>query len=309
MNKFALIIVVATSITFAGWLFDFIFYRKARKERLRVAKAANPKISKKEIESLERENGFVDFCRGLFPVLFVVFIIRSFFLEPFRIPSASMMPTLQDGDFIAVNKLSYGIKNPFTNVNLIDTWAPARGDIAVFRYPVDPNVDFIKRIIGLPGDKVIYRGKRLYVKPACDKKKTDKCEAMISFKVGETSPTDYAVRTVEAEEVFRTERATETADGVVEHDILLTVGLDAQNRYQVQDGHPNEWIVPEGHYFVMGDNRDNSMDSRFWGFVPFDYLIGKTTFIWLSLEWKQNADGWWDKYIPSIRFDRMGFFK
>lgn len=299
MNFFTTILFIATGIACIGYIYDFIFLRKARNRRIEEAKKQlGENFTKKDFEKLDSENFLIDQCRSLFWVLLLVMFIRSFLFEPFRIPSASMMPTLLDGDFIAVNKFSYGIKNPFTNKNLIDTWAPERGDVVVFKYPANPNIDFIKRIIGLPGDKIIYRNKHLFIKPSCQN-----CE-IIKVKNTLINNDEFKVKGIAIE------RLNEQLTADISHDILINPLADSSSQYFVQDGHSGEWVVPEGHYFVMGDNRDNSLDSRFWGFVPFDYLIGKASFIWMSLGYKEDPESWMETHIPNdIRFSRIGGIK
>jgi signal peptidase I len=312
MNLFTTILFTVTGIAFIGYVYDFVFLRRARKERIdeylrgvvakRDGASAGQKLKltredKKAIEKLEEEGFYIDQCRSLFWVLVFVMVFRSFLFEPFRIPSASMMPTLFAGDFIAVNKFSYGIKNPFTNKNIIDTYAPQRGDIAVFKYPVDPKTDFIKRIIGLPGDRVIYRDKHLFIKPR--EKDSDIIRVTSEFQ-GEG---EYFMNSMPQS------RFSETL-GDVQHDILINPKTDNSESYFVQNGHQGEWTVPDGHYFVMGDNRDNSLDSRFWGFVPFENLIGKASFIWFSVGFKEDPQTLAEKYIPNeFRFKRLGRIK
>ncbi len=311
MNLFAIILFSATGIALVGYICDFLFYRKARESRIKnfyqtiAVKDGLPsdkkkkltKAEKKELEKLDSDNFFIDQSRSLFWVLFLVLLIRSFVFEPFRIPSASMMPTLFAGDFIAVNKFSYGIKNPFTNRNWVDTGMPKRGDVVVFKYPVDPNIDFIKRIVGLPGDRVIYRDKKLFIKPS------EKGSSLIKVKAELEGNGEYFMNKMPQE------RYKENLDGV-EHDILINPMADSSSQYFIQTDREGEWIVPENHVFVMGDNRDNSMDSRFWGFVPFDNLIGRASFIWFSWSFKEEPQGWMESHIPNeIRFNRIGAIK
>lgn len=212
----------------------------------------------------------VEYAHSFFPIVLLVFILRSFIAEPFRIPSASMMPTLLIGDFILVNKFTYGIRLPVINKKIIELDEPKRGDIVVFRFPKDPTVDYIKRVVGLPGDKIIYHDKKLYVneKP-----------------VGQVSIGSYLGRG-QGEDMTGAEQLSEDLAGV-EHNILHRP--DAPSF----DG---AYIVPGDHYFVMGDNRDNSNDSRFWGTVPEENLVGRAFFIWMN----------WDWAYKGIGFDRIG---
>lgn len=197
----------------------------------------------------------VESCVSFFPVLLFVLVLRSFIVEPFRIPSGSMLPTLEVGDFILVNKFSYGLKMPALHVTLLPIGEPERGDVAVFRYPRNPTQDFIKRVVGLPGDTLVYMDKQLFINGV----------AMEQQTVG-----PYALDLGGRDLVF--ERRTEDLE-VMQHDIL--VGPPRR-------GEGGRVVVPEGHYFVMGDNRDGSEDSRSWGFVPERALVGRAFFIWMN---------------------------
>jgi signal peptidase I len=190
----------------------------------------------------------VEYSRSFFPVLLFVLVIRSFIFEPFRIPSGSMMPTLLEGDFIFVKKFAYGLRLPVTETKIIETGEPKRGDVVVFRLPSDPSINYIKRIVGLPGDDIVYAHQRLTIngKP-------------MQLKRGEDGAFDALV-------------FNEDLDGR-EHDILIT---NAQ--FSTRDG---TYKVPEGHYFVMGDNRDRSRDSRFIGAIPEKFLVGEAVRIWM----------------------------
>ncbi len=200
----------------------------------------------------------VEYARALFPVLLVVFLLRSFVIEPFRIPSGSMLPSLEIGDFILVNKFLYGLRLPVVNQKILDLSAPQRGDVMVFRYPKDPSLNFIKRVVGVPGDVIIYQNKRLFIngQPAS------------STPDGEFHFQQPAMRGQSAA------RYTETIDQSV-HSILIDRAFSARDM---------RVTVPPGHYFVMGDNRDHSNDSRYWRFVPESHVVGKAFFIWLSLK-------------------------
>lgn len=218
----------------------------------------------------ENEPWLVEYARSFFPIVLIVLILRSFLAEPFRIPSGSMMPTLLVGDFILVNKFTYGIRLPVINKKVLALNEPERGDIVVFRYPKDPSVDYIKRVIGVPGDKIVYDHKKLYV--------NDKPVEQVSLGRYEGFG--------QGQDMTGAEHLRENLTGV-EHSILVrNDALSAEGVY----------VVPEGSYFVMGDNRDNSNDGRYWGMVPEENLVGKAFFIWMSWDWQHKGVG----------FDRIG---
>jgi len=205
----------------------------------------------------KNEPWIVEYARSFFPVLILVLLLRSFLAEPFRIPSGSMMPTLLVGDFILVNKFAYGIRLPVINKKIIAIDEPKRGDIVVFRYPKDPSVDYIKRVIGLPGDKVSYDdNKQLTV--------NDKPVRQVSKGLYQGLGA--------GQEMTGAERLQEDLTGI-EHNILI--------RHDAPTG-AFDYIVPEGQFFMMGDNRDNSNDSRYWGTVPEENLVGRAFLIWMS---------------------------
>lgn len=212
----------------------------------------------------------VEYARSFFPVVLIVLLLRSFLFEPFRIPSASMMPTLLIGDFILVNKFSYGVRLPVLNTKIIELGQPQRGDIVVFRYPKQPSVDYIKRVIGLPGDRIAYFDKKLIV----NGQPTKQVSLGRYQGVGQGNSMTGA------------EQLAEDLLGV-EHSILTSHGVST-----VED----VFVVPKGQYFVMGDNRDNSNDSRYWGTVPEANLVGKAFFIWMN----------WDLENNGIAFSRIG---
>ena len=229
----ALILTVLTAFTGAVVAMDKLVWKTFDDESRRAPTA---------------QEVLVEYARSFFPVLLFVLVIRSFVFEPFRIPSGSMMPTLLEGDFIFVKKYSYGLRLPVTETKFIETGNPERGDVIVFRLPSDPSINYIKRVIGLPGDTVVYERHRL----------------TINGEKVDLRPGDDASWSVP---LF-----VEDLDGRV-HDILVT-----NPEYSTRD---NTYRVPDGHYFVMGDNRDRSKDSRFIGAIPEEYLVGEAVRIWM----------------------------
>jgi len=208
----------------------------------------------------------VEYSRSFFPVLLFVLVIRSFVFEPFRIPSGSMMPTLLQGDFIFVKKYAYGLRLPVSEAKILETGEPERGDVVVFRLPSDPSINYIKRVVGLPGDEIVYERHRLTIN-------------------GELVDLEQHSAATEMDPRF-VERL-----GDREHEIRIENAA-----YLIRDG---VYQVPDGHYFVMGDNRDNSRDSRFIGAIPEDYLVGEAVRIWLhmdGLQWPR-----WDRIGSKIQ--------
>ncbi len=223
------------------------------------------------IDDLEREPVFIESSKSVFPVLLLVLVLRSFLFEPFQIPSGSMLPTLEVGDFILVNKYSYGLRLPVVGTKVLSINDPQRGDVMVFKEPANPNINFIKRVIGLPGDKIRYVNKTLYVN---DEKIP---ESFVGQRLDDFDPR------MGARPVYRI--FDETIGGVT-HEIRK----DAMIPNRRAEG---EWTVPAGNYFMMGDNRDRSNDSRFWGFVPDENVVGKAVYIWMH--WPSWSD------IPNFR--------
>jgi len=199
-----------------------------------------------------------------------VLLLRSFLVEPFRIPSGSMMPTLLVGDFILVNKYAYGIRLPVLNKKVYAVDNPQRGEVVVFRFPKDPSIDYIKRVVGVPGDQVTYRDKTLFING----------EKIAQVPAGTYIGTGSGLSMSGAE-------IRQEALGNINHDILVTPRIR---------GVGTDVVVPEGHYFVMGDNRDNSNDSRYWGFVPDKNLVGRAFMIWMN----------WDSAAGGVNWDRIG---
>jgi signal peptidase I len=303
-NTFALILVILTFVTGIFWTIDKIRWAPSRKAARKAAqdKAAG-QLSEEVLASIHRENVIVENARSLFPVIAAVFILRSFIYEPFQIPSGSMMPTLLVGDFILVEKFSYGVKEPVWQNTLIPMGKVKRGDVAVFKYPEDIRVDFIKRIVGLPGDRVVYKDKQIYLVPACTSEPCDDSyKALEMIYLGDQ---DFA------DEDSSMQVHTEIL-GEVAHNVLTNpMRRDHTAYYYQQEGtYEYEWIVPEGQYFAMGDNRDNSKDSRYWGFVPEQNLVGKAVAIWVSFEFYRDSSSFLPTWVPSgIRFNRIGGIK
>lgn len=245
---FALILVIATGLTGLIWLLDILFLRGSRSAKVAGGRVANEPI-------------IVEYARSFFPVLLLVLLLRSFLFEPFRIPSGSMNPTLLEGDFIFVNKYSYGLRLPVLNSKIVDIGEPERGDVAVFRYPSDTSINYIKRIVGLPGDTVEYDA--------------DSRRLIINGEPVEMRPIgDY-------EEELGMIVAEEELDDMT-HEILISLN---------RKGPGGTYQVPEGRYFMMGDNRDNSQDSRFpdVAYVPESYLVGRAVRIWMN--WRKPSEG------------------
>lgn len=227
---------------------------------------------KKEAKLHEKEAKLpiaFDYAYSLFPVLALVLVLRSFVVEPFRIPSGSMYPTLHIGDFILVNKMSYGIRLPVIYSKLIETGHPERGDVVVFRFPEEPEKDYIKRVIGVPGDRISYVAKTLMVND----------EIRVQTPVGRYEASGSGA-VMNGSMALSETQTSETQQ--IQHQILID---KARNSTDLMD-----IVVPEGHYFVMGDNRDHSYDSRFWGFVPEENLKGRAFLIWMHFDDGVNTD-------------------
>jgi signal peptidase I len=213
----------------------------------------------------------VEYARSFFPIFLIVLLLRAFLVEPFRIPSGSMMPTLLVGDFILVNKFTYGLRLPVTKTKLVDLGEPERGDIVVFRWPVNPRLDYIKRVVGLPGDRVRYQNKTLFING----------EPAPIEPIGQYRPEGSGMRALGSVE------GRETL-GDREHSVLVNPLAPDFNPSCDFLGY-REVSVPEGHYLMVGDNRDDSNDGRCWGFVPEENLVGKAFFVWLSWDWQRTG--------------------
>lgn len=298
---FSLILVLVTLSSGLIWLFDALVLAPKRQQKLAMAQATQADISEESAEKIVRESAIVETSRSIFPVIAFVLILRSFIYEPFQIPSGSMMPTLLVGDFILVEKFSYGLKDPVWRSQLVETGKPARGDVTVFKYPENPQIDYIKRVIGLPGDRVVYRNKELYIQKSCSEGQTDcpKLEKVARVGVNQGEFNQDNIPLLRYKEQL----------GDVTHDILINPGRGEPTSFYYRENNlaVGEFVVPEGQYFVMGDNRDNSTDSRFWGFVPEANLVGKAVAIWISFEFERTPADFLPTWIPTgVRFNRVG---
>jgi signal peptidase I len=286
-TDFALFLFLCTVISGAYFAAEYVIFAPRRRARAaaellefdrrnRPASEADPQTAARERSALEDRLSarpwWVEYTAGFFPVIALVFLLRSFLYEPFRIPSGSMIPTLQIGDLILVNKFEYGIRLPVLNRTVVDLGHPKRGDVIVFRYPHDPTQDYIKRVIGLPGDRVDYRDHVLRIN-------------------GTAVPLTPQDRYYDASRLQTYPQFIEKLDDL-QHRVIFADGDGVQVRAAMQHTNPDACVysdggvactVPPGNYFVMGDNRDNSEDSRFWGFVPDRNIVGHAFFIWMNL--------------------------
>jgi|SRR5690554_4846633 len=276
-----LILTLAVFITGVIWLFDIVFLARTRRAKVAAVKAQfkrdqapssgadDSSTYQQAINQASREPALIEYSKSFFPVLLVVFVVRSFLFEPFQIPSGSMEPTLDIGDFILVNKYAYGVRLPVINKKVIPVSDPARGDVMVFFPPHLPDTYYIKRVIGLPGDKISYINHKLTVNAE-----------PVSEQLQAVLPA--------GQPQFRLAQET-----IGEHEFIARKNL-RPGRYSVN----GSWTVPEGHYFMMGDNRDNSFDSRGWDdpFVPEQNIVGKAVVIWMH----------WESLLSLPSFDRAG---
>lgn len=300
---FAIFLVLLTLASGLIWLLDAYIWAPKRQQKLAMARsAAGGSLPEEANAELLKEPQLVETAKSIFPVIALITIFRSFIYEPFQIPSGSMMPTLLVGDFILVEKFSYDVKDPVWRKTLYSNNKPQRGDVAVFKYPEQPTVDYIKRVIGLPGDRVIYRNKQLFIEKACAEGQTTDCGKLEMIELSLKNEGEYYQGPA-------AQRRYSEKLGEVEHDILQTPARREQTEYffKQQNTAIDEFVVPEGHYFVLGDNRDNSRDGRFWGFVPEDNMVGKAVFIWMSFEFNTDPDSWLPGWVPTgVRFERLG---
>ena len=287
-GNFALLLFMATLVTGLYWVADRVYFEPRRRRaaaaleahaaerRGQLAAQGIGTVDDNSIAQQERNRAlsqpwWLDWTAGLFPVILVVFVLRSFLFEPFKIPSGSMIPTLLVGDLILVNKFTYGLRLPVLNRKITEGNAPQRGDVMVFRYPPKPSLDYIKRVVGLPGDEVAYLNKRL----------------TINGKPVELTPQPdfFDEDSMRYAKQFQETLGTHTHRLLVDDNRPAYVSGADNFQYKDQCRYSVEGVVckvPEGHYFMMGDNRDNSLDSRYWGFVPEANIVGKAFFIWMN---------------------------
>ena len=289
LGNFALILFVAMVVTGIIWFLDVFVLAKKRRAAADAALAAyDARTAKLTADGIKVDNNgnraaieaallrqpvWVEYSGSFFPVIALVFFLRSFLYEPFKIPSTSMVPTLVVGDLILVNKYAYGIRLPVLNKKIIDVGDPQRGDVMVFKYPKDMSQDYIKRVIGVPGDKITYENKRLTV----------------NGKAVEYVPMDDYLD--DEHPVYHKqylEKLPGKSHRILNMDTKRPLDLAAVDNFPNRQACDYSYdkiscIVPEGNYFMMGDNRDNSADSRFWGFVPNKNIVGKAFFVWMNL--------------------------
>ena len=287
-GNFSLLLFVLSIVTFGYWLAERFHFAPRRRRAVaafeqqdaaRREQLARQGITRVDDNSAETRQAllmqpwWLDWTAGLFPVILAVFLLRSFLFEPFKIPSGSMKPTLLVGDLILVNKFHYGVRLPVINKKIIALNDPQRGDVMVFRYPQDPSTDYIKRVVGISGDEISFRGQKLYV----------------NGKVAELTPAGEFYD----DDTRRYEKEFTEQLGSVQHHILINpqqtpfFGTSESRQFPFHENcsYSAEGVtckVPAGSYYMMGDNRDNSQDSRFWGFVPDENIVGKAFFVWMN---------------------------
>ena len=308
-NNYGLILVILTFVSGIVWLIDALTTGKERKAALAKLLEQDKDPSEEAIDAVAREPIYVDYAKSFFPILLFIVVLRSFLYEPFQIPSASMKPTLTEGDFILVNKFNYGLRLPVTSEKFVNIGLPQRGDVAVFRAPHPPHDDYIKRVIGLPGDTILYtKDKEIYVIPYCEPEtKRSDCPQKVKIKRELVRGEKYIDRNPETERIHETDRYIETIDGE-DHQIIINPTIREVQKQNMYPLTVRKYEVPLGHYFVMGDNRDNSFDSRYWtysNFVPEENLVGQAVSIWMHLDF--GIKNKWLGWVPTdIDIGRIG---
>ncbi len=259
---FEALLLLLTLVAGLIWLLDILLLARLRRR---------PSTSLTKSEPL-----VIEYAKAFFPVLFAVLVLRALLFEPFRIPSGSMMPSLLVGDFILVNKFSYGLRLPVWHTRITEGDKPRRGEVVVFRYPNDESQDYIKRVVGLPGDHISYYNRRLSVNGKALEITDDRIYQGLAERNEMTGANGCDRAQAQCKVVI--EKTGQTS---------YTVMTDPASTYSVN----GELFVPEGHYFVMGDNRDHSNDSRIWGFVPEENLVGKAVMVWMHWDWRTGGNG------------------
>ena len=282
--NFALILFILVVITGIAWLADKLYFSKQRRQQASTAighltsQATDLLVDQKNQKTapspdeILRQPWWLEYTAGLFPVILLVFFLCSFIVGPFKIPSGSMIPTLLVGDFILVNKFTYGIRLPVIDKKIMAINNPERGDVMVFRYPLDPSLDYIKRVVGLPGDTVVYQNKRLTING----------QPLIYQQSPDYLHEDTLAYSQQFSEQLGIKAHRILNDPSHDMNLIRTESFSYQNHCQYT-ADSISCTIPSGHYFVMGDNRDNSADSRVWGFVPEENIVGKAFFIWMNL--------------------------
>ncbi|QHE85113.1 signal peptidase I [Hydrogenophaga sp. BPS33] len=285
-GNFAVLLMLATLVTGVYWVADkLVFLPRRRRAAKRVVDEHNTRkdaLLKQGFTNIEgdvdatrqkllAQPWWLDWTAGLFPVILAVFVLRSFLYEPFKIPSGSMIPTLRVGDLILVNKFHYGVRLPVFNTKLFDNHTPQRGDVMVFRYPPQPSLDYIKRVVGVPGDEVAYLNKQLTVNG--------------QLVPREKQPDFFDNDSMRYARQFRETMGGRSYNTLNDDDRASFIQRSTDFPFLDQCRYSVEGVtckVPAGHYFMMGDNRDNSLDSRYWGFVPEANIVGKAFFVWMN---------------------------
>ncbi|MGL4767544.1 MAG: signal peptidase I [Formosimonas sp.] len=277
---FAEILVSLFVITGVCWLLDkFIFAPQRKRNALAIKERMKSGYNDAVANALARP-AWLEYTAGLFGVVAMVFILRSYVTEPFRIPSSSMVPTLLEGDFILVNKYNYGLRMPLSNEIVVPTGSPKRGDVVVFHYPLDPKVDYIKRLVGLPGDEVKYENRQLTINgQAIAQQET----AVSTFKSGTYSTQIPLAQMKQGQEFLSDDKQPHSIWIEPNHPAYIPQGVRPDMKKHCEY-HETGFTckVPQGQYFMMGDNRDFSEDSRYWGFVPEKNIVGRAYFVWMN---------------------------
>jgi signal peptidase I len=284
---FSAVLLLITVVTGLIWWIDVLFLRRRR---------ASAALQAGKEPSSVSEPGTVDYARSFFPVALVVLLLRSFIFEPFRIPSDSMMPTLLDGDFIIVNKYAYGLRWPVLNTRFFKVGEPERGDVVVFRFPLDPSTNYIKRLVGLPGDTVQVRDDRLYVNGTevpfnVTGVYDDGC--YVNFMQASETLGEHTHRTMFCPTALDQDSTPRTACNRKKFHAYVCGERAARSLFGEEP--PYEKTVPPGTYLMIGDNRDNSADGRVWGFVPEANLVGKATRIWFNWDLQRSGGPLWER--------------